>query len=72
MVMGHALAGMEPSSAQAAPPPPNPPPPNPHPRHTSRFIIVYLTFLPFALWAHMRWLMPPTMLTLTFLVGGRA
>lgn len=39
-------------------------------RHTSRFIIVYLTFLPFALWPYMEWLMLPTMAVLTFLVRG--
>lgn len=26
-------------------------------RHTSRFIIVYLTFLPFALWPYVKWLL---------------
>jgi len=26
-------------------------------RHTSRFIIIYLTFLPFALWPFVKWLL---------------
>lgn len=33
-----------------------------HRRHTSRFIIIYLTFLPFALWPYLEWVMLPTML----------
>jgi hypothetical protein len=38
-------------------------------RHTSRFIICYLTFLPFALWDYLAWVMLPTMIVLTFLVS---
>ena len=37
-------------------------------RHTSRFIIAYLTFLPFALQAVMGWATVPVMVGLTFLV----
>ena len=29
-----------------------------HCRHTSRFLIVFLTFLPFALWSYCGWLTP--------------
>ncbi|KAI8469253.1 MAG: Bestrophin, RFP-TM, chloride channel-domain-containing protein [Monoraphidium minutum] len=39
-------------------------------RHTSRFIIAYLTFLPFALWDYTRWLTPFVMAALTFLLVG--
>lgn len=40
------------------------------PRHTSRFIVAYLTFLPFALQPLLYWLTVPTMVVLTFLVRG--
>jgi predicted membrane chloride channel (bestrophin family) len=39
-------------------------------RHTSRFIITYLTFLPFGLWAYTRWLTIPIMATVAFLLLG--
>lgn len=44
--------------------------PAPQLRHTSRFIICYLTFLPFALWTYLEWLLLPTMVVLTFLLLG--
>lgn len=39
-------------------------------RHTSRFIICYLTFLPFALWSYLGWVLLPTMVILAFLLLG--
>ncbi|PRW45440.1 UPF0187 chloroplastic [Chlorella sorokiniana] len=39
-------------------------------RHTSRFIIVYLTFLPFALWPYVQWLLVPIIMVLGFLLVG--
>jgi hypothetical protein len=44
--------------------------PSSPPRHTSRFIICYLTFLPFSLWSYLEWLLLPTMVVLTFLLLG--
>lgn len=56
------------------PTPPSLTPPRPVPRlpcsHTSRFIIVYLTFLPFALWGYLGWLLLPVSVVLTFLLLG--
>jgi predicted membrane chloride channel (bestrophin family) len=39
-------------------------------RHTSRFIIVFLTFLPFALWPYLLWLTAPATAMLAFLLVG--
>lgn len=39
-------------------------------RHTSRFIISWLTFLPCALWAYTQWLTIPIMGVLSFLLVG--
>lgn len=44
--------------------------PKAYTRHTSRFIIVYLTFLPFALWSYLGWLLLPVSVVLTFLLLG--
>jgi len=39
-------------------------------RHTSRFMIVYISFLPFGLWAFCSWLTIPIMAVLCFLLVG--
>ena len=39
-------------------------------RHTSRFIISYITFLPFGLWSSCSWLTLPIMAVITFLLVG--
>lgn len=39
-------------------------------RHTSRFVIVFITFLPFALWEYLGWVTIPAAGTLTFLLVG--
>ncbi|EFN52998.1 hypothetical protein CHLNCDRAFT_137443 [Chlorella variabilis] len=57
-----ALGALERISRQAVP--------KAYTRHTSRFIICYITFLPFALWSYLEWLLLPTMVVLTFLLLG--
>lgn len=42
----------------------------PYTRHTSRFLIIYLTFLPFALFAFANWATIPVMPVLAFLMSG--
>ncbi|GBF88169.1 hypothetical protein Rsub_00881 [Raphidocelis subcapitata] len=44
--------------------------PRAYTRHTSRFLITYLTCLPFGLGAYMGWLTLPVMVVLTFLLMG--
>lgn len=39
-------------------------------RHTSRFLLTYLTLLPFALWPFLHWLCVPAMAGLCFLLVG--
>lgn len=39
-------------------------------RHTSRFLLCFLTFLPFGLWAYTEWLTLPVMVMLAFLLCG--
>ncbi|KAL4855857.1 hypothetical protein ACK3TF_003624 [Chlorella vulgaris] len=57
-----ALGALERISRQAIP--------KAYTRHTSRFIICYLTFLPFALWSYLGWVLLPTMVILAFLLLG--
>lgn len=39
-------------------------------RHTSRFVIVFITFLPFAFWEYLGWVTIPAAGTMTFLFVG--
>lgn len=39
-------------------------------RHTSRLLVTFVTFLPFALWEGLQWLTIPTVAVLTFLLVG--
>jgi len=39
-------------------------------RHTSRFLICFITFLPFGLWGYTSWLTIPVMAVITFLLVG--
>lgn len=44
--------------------------PMPYLRHTVRFLMVYITFLPLALWANLGWATLPTASLIAFLLSG--